>query len=150
MNQVKYKHTNVIAGDWQALASFYEKVFGCRRVAPDKHMKGEWLEKGTGVPEAEISGVHLMLPGHGDTGPTLEIYHYTHNEKKPSPKPNREGYGHLAFEVENVADMLARVEANGGKALGEPSSRKYEDGRVLTFVYATDPEGNIVELQSWA
>ena len=148
MKNVKYKHTNLIARDWQALAEFYENVFGCKRVAPEKHMLGEWLEKGTGVPDAEISGVHLMFPGHGDAGPTLEIYHYSKNEVKPAPKPNREGLGHLAFEVEDVTEALAQVKLHGGDALGEPASHKSPDGRILTFVYATDPEGNIVELQN--
>ena len=149
MNSVKYKHTNIIAKDWQALAAFYEDVFGCKRVSPGKHLVGEWLEKGTGVPGAEISGVHLMLPGYGDAGPVLEIYHYTENENKPTPIPNREGLGHLAFEVEDVAKTLEQVKRHGGDSLGDPSSHEYEGGGLLTFVYATDHEGNIVELQSW-
>ena len=30
----------------------------------------------TGVKDSHITGVHLRLPGHGDTGPTLEIFSY--------------------------------------------------------------------------
>jgi len=146
---MKYKHTNIIARDWHALAGFYEDVFGCARVPPERHLEGEWLAKGTGVPGASFSGVHLRLPGFGDAGPTLEIYQYSKNEPKGAPAANREGFSHIAFEVDDVAQMLGRILARGGKSVGTIVSKDLEDIGRLTFVYAADPEGNILELQSW-
>ena len=75
--EITYKHTNIIARDWKTLAVFYEKVFGCVRVPPERNLSGEWLEKGTGVPGARLTGVHLRLPGHGEDGPTLEMFQYS-------------------------------------------------------------------------
>jgi len=146
---MKYRHTNLIAKDWKVLAAFYEEVFGCVRAPLETHHTGKWLEEGTGVAGAEITGIHLRLPGHGDNGPTLEIYQYARNEEKPRSAANREGFGHIAFEVEEVLETLDRVQQHGGGAVGEPTSRKIEGVGLLTFVYATDPEGNIIELQSW-
>ena len=74
-----YRHTNIISKDWNKLAQFYETVFGCIRVPPERQLSGKWLDKGTGVAGAKISGVQLRLPGHGDTGPTLEIFQYAEN-----------------------------------------------------------------------
>ncbi len=148
--KAKYKHTNLIARDWQALAGFYEDLFGCARVPPERHLSGAWLEKGTGVSGARFSGVHLRLPGCGDTGPTLEIYQYSQNQGKPSPAANREGFGHVAFEVEDVGEALEKIRQHGGGAVGEVTRHNVEGVGLLTFVYATDPEGNIVELQSWS
>ena len=34
--------------------------------------------------------------------------------------------------------------------VGELVKTAYEDGRNAVFVYAADPEGNIIELQSWS
>jgi predicted enzyme related to lactoylglutathione lyase len=147
--KAKYRHTNIISRDWQSLAQFYEEAFGCVRVPPERHLSGAWLDKGTGVSEAEFSGVHLMLPGHGDGGPTLEIYQYTRNEAKPIPAANREGFGHIAFEVDDVGEALAAVRKHGGSAVGDVTTHEVEGVGLLTFVYATDPEGNIIELQSW-
>jgi predicted enzyme related to lactoylglutathione lyase len=144
-----FKHTNISARDWSALAQFYEEVFGCVRVPPERHLSGDWLEKGTGVVGAKFSGVHLMLPGYGNNGPTLEIYQYSKNEAKPDPAANREGFGHVAFEVADVGEALTEIRKHGGGALGHVTSREVKGVGVLTFVYATDPEGNIVELQSW-
>lgn len=147
--QAKFKHTNIIARNWQELAKFYENAFGCVRVPPERHLSGDWLAKGTGLAGAEFSGVHLMLPGQGDDGPTLEIYQYSQNEAKPDPVANREGFGHIAFEVADVVEALDEVRKNGGGTVGNVTSHEVEGVGLLSFVYATDPEGNIVELQSW-
>jgi predicted enzyme related to lactoylglutathione lyase len=147
--KTKYKHTNIIARDWQALAAFYEKVFGCVRVPPERHLSGAWLEKGTGVPNARFSGVHLRLPGHDENGPTLEIYQYSQHEPKPPPAANREGLSHIAFEVDDVEQATAEVLEHGGSKVGEVVSSPVEEVGLLTFVYLADPEGNIIELQAW-
>jgi predicted enzyme related to lactoylglutathione lyase len=146
---MKYKHTNIIAGDWRALARFYEDVFGCVRVPPERNLSGDWLAEGTGVPGAALAGAHLRLPGCGDAGPTLEIFQYARNEPKPAPAANREGFSHIAFEVDDVAAVLQTVIARGGSAVGSVVSRDVEGVGRLTFAYAADPEGNILELQSW-
>lgn len=147
--KAKYKHTNIIARDWQKLAKFYEQVFGCVRVPPERHLSGVWLEKGTGVVGAEFSGIHLRLPGGGDDGPTLEIYQYSENEIKLPPAANREGLAHIAFEVDDVKEAMAAVLRNGGAKVGDIASSQVKGIGVLTFVYLADPEGNIIELQAW-
>ena len=147
--KAKYKHTNIIAQDWEKLARFYEEVFGCTRVPPERHLSGYWLEKGTGVKEAQFSGIHLRLPGFGESGPTLEIYQYSNNEPRLSPVANREGFAHITFEVEDVFAALQIVKEQGGNSVGDVVSREIDGVGLLTFVYAGDPEGNIIELQKW-
>jgi len=84
--KAKYVHTNIIALDWRRLADFYEKVFGCVPVPPERHLKGGQLEAGTGVRGAELSGIHLRLPGHGENGPTLEIFSYNRTLEGVTPR----------------------------------------------------------------
>jgi len=96
-----------------------------------------------------FSGVHLRLPGQGDDGPTLEIYQYSKNEAKLPPAANREGITHIAFEVDDVEQVMAEVLQHGGSKVGDITSSKVEGVGMLTFVYLADPEGNIIELQSW-
>ena len=145
----RYTYTNIIAKDWRKLVQFYEEVFECVFVPPKRDQSGEWLEKGTGVPNAAITGAHLRLPGFGDEGPTLEIFSYSHMEEKPPPVANRQGLGHLAFSVDNVPETLERVIENNGAALGEIVIREVAGLGKITFVYAVDPEGNILEIQNW-
>jgi catechol 2,3-dioxygenase-like lactoylglutathione lyase family enzyme len=63
------------------------------------------------------------------------------------PAQDRPGLMHTAFVVDNIRQTLDRLLAEGGSLLGEIVETEVEgDGRVA-FVYARDPEGNIVELQ---
>ena len=110
---------------------------------------GDWLDKGTGLKNAHLQGVHLKLPGHGLHGPTIEIYQYEKIEDNLPTTPNRKGHGHIAFEVEEVRNTLQNIINNGGHELGEIVERAIEGVGQLTFTYVKDPEGNIIELQSW-
>jgi catechol 2,3-dioxygenase-like lactoylglutathione lyase family enzyme len=146
----RYVHTNLVAQDWQALAAFYQRVFGCQVVPPERHFSGPTLEAGTGLPGARIDGVHLRLPGHGTEGPTLEVFSYSNAAERVPPRVNRPGFGHIAFEVESVAEARDLVLREGGCAVGDVVTLATADGRSVTWCYLTDPEGNIVELQSWS
>jgi predicted enzyme related to lactoylglutathione lyase len=145
----RYAHTNLVASDWKTLCAFYERVFNCTFVPPERDQNGEWLEKGTGVPGAALKGAHMRLPGYGENGPTLEIFSYKKMEERPNPQANRKGLGHLAFAVDDVTHTLAELISAGGKAVGEVVVREVPGVGMLTFVYAADPEGNLLELQSW-
>ena len=146
----RYGHTNLIARDWRTVAEFYERIFGCAPVPPERNYSGPDLERGTGVPGATLSGIHLRLPGHGAAGPTLEIYTYGQQAAALPPAANRPGWGHLAFAVHDVAQARQAVLSVGGGTLGEIVTLHTADGRRVTWCYVSDPEGNIVELQSWA
>jgi hypothetical protein len=76
----RFGHVNVIARDWRHLADFYTTVFGCELVPPERDYAGEVLARGTNVPGATLRGAHLRLPGHGENGPTIEIYTYGTND----------------------------------------------------------------------
>jgi predicted enzyme related to lactoylglutathione lyase len=146
---VKYGHTNLIARDWKALARFYEQLFGCVPVPPERNYKGRDLERGTGVAGAEVRGAHLRLPGYGDNGPTLEIFSYNVVIERLEVAVNRPGFGHIAFIVEDVESARATVLAAGGRSVGEVVTLTAATGARVTWVYVTDPEGNVIELQSW-
>ena len=147
--KTRYVHTNLVAKDWQRLAAFYVDVFGCVPVPPERHLSGDWLDRATAVPNAHIDGVQLRLPGHGEHGPTLEVFQYAEEEPASVPMANRRGYGHVAFEVEDVAAMAESIARGGGRLLGEIVTREIPGAGKLTFAYAVDPEDNIVEIQSW-
>ncbi len=148
--QARFVHTNLIARDWKKLATFYEQVFGCMPVPPERDLAGQWLQDATRVPNARIRGMHLRLPGCGDTGPTLEIFQYDREEERPGTAINRPGFAHIAFTVDDVQAAQDAVVAAGGSALGEQVTVDIPSAGRITFVYVTDPEGNILELQHWS
>ncbi|MFP4662423.1 MAG: VOC family protein [Halanaerobiales bacterium] len=147
---IKYVHTNIVSSDWRNLAEFYINVFDCRIKPPERKLSGKWLEKSTGVKNASLEGCHLLLPGYGENGPTIEIFQYKENKAKAlPPQGNREGYGHIAFSVDSVKECLDKILEYGGQKLGEIVEKEFSHG-ILTFTYAADPEGNIVEIQTWS
>jgi predicted enzyme related to lactoylglutathione lyase len=145
----KYTHTNLIAKDWKRLSAFYQKVFGCEPVPPERDLSGEWLDKATGIRGAHIFGMHLRLPGYGDDGPTLEIFQYDSMPEHPAVQPNTPGFAHLAFAVDDVSSAAQAVIGHGGFAVGELTVREVPGVGWLTFQYVADPEGNIIEVQNW-
>ena len=80
----RFGHVNVTSHDWRRLAAFYTDVFGCVFVPPERDIRSADLDAATGLHDAHLTGAHLRLPGHGDTGPTLEIFSYDALEAIPA------------------------------------------------------------------
>jgi predicted enzyme related to lactoylglutathione lyase len=146
---IRFAHTNLIAKDWKRLAAFYETVFGCTPIPPERDLSGRWLDRATGLDAARISGIHLRLPGYGDGGPTLELFQYGSMPERPEIRPNTPGFSHIAFAVDDVAKTAEAVFDAGGRPVGELTTREVPGVGILTFQYVGDPEGNIVEIQNW-
>lgn len=145
----RYVHTNIIARDWRRLVEFYAEVFDCVPTGLERDQSGPWLSTISGVERAHLRGRHLLLPGHGPDGPTLEIYSYDQMVEAGETVANQIGFGHIAFHVDDVTTTLAAMLAHGGSALGEVTATVVDGVGALEIVYARDPEGNIVELQHW-
>ncbi len=141
---MKFTHVNLVARDTDRLADFYKTVFGCDDLYPRETMSGEALSRGNGVPNAEIYGAWLSLPGFD--GPYLEIFEYKTAHDRPIPPVNQPGYGHISFEVEDIHATLDVVIEAGGMPLGEITDFGTAEAPFL-YVYVRDPEGNIVELE---
>jgi predicted enzyme related to lactoylglutathione lyase len=144
-----YVHTNLVAADWRALAAFYQELFGCVPVPPERDYQGDALDAGTGLVGTHLCGAHLRLPGRGDDGPTLEIFTHDPLAERGATAVNHPGFGHVAFEVDDVAAARDAVLGAGGSAVGEVVTLQTASGAMVTWCYVTDPEGNIIELQSW-
>lgn len=149
-DSIRYVHTCLIARDWKKIAQFYIDVFGCEVAGNERDLKGEWIDRITKIKNVHIKGVHLKLPGYKTGAPTLEIFQYDpNNYRLGNPLVNGLGFAHIAFHVDNVTMMLAKVTAHGGSQMGDYVEKKYHGNGVLKVVYVRDPEGNIIELQKW-
>ena len=150
MLAAKFGHVNLVARDWRSLAAFYTSVFGCVFVPPERDYSGRDLERGSGVPGATLRGAHLRLPGGDPTGPTIEIFEYPNELDALPPAANRPGWGHIAFSVADVATAREIVLREGGSRVGDIVTLETSNGLRVEWTYVTDPEGNILELQTWS
>jgi catechol 2,3-dioxygenase-like lactoylglutathione lyase family enzyme len=146
---MRFVHTNIVASNWKLLAEFYIDVFSCKVKPPQRNLSGQWLDRATGLTKASLEGVHLLLPGYDSNGPTLEIFTYEDMVGKNPIMANHVGLTHIAFEVQDVDETLSLALKNGAELLGEVTEKAIEGVGTLKFVYFRDPEGNIVEIQSW-
>jgi len=146
--KVKFAHTNLIARNWKKLSQFYIDVFDCEPIFPEKNLSGEWIEKVTGIPGVKINGIHLKLPGSDKV--VLEIFEFNSSPETTTPPTiNDHGFSHIAFEVEDVKNLLKKVIKHGGEAYGKIAEKHVPGVGTLEVVYTKDPEGNIVELMNW-
>ncbi len=146
----KFEHVSIVSSSYKKLADFYIKVFGCRVKPPIRDLKGPWVDSLTSIKNAHIKGVHLLLPGHGEQGPTLEIFEYNKIVSDNNKELNKSGFTHIAFGVDDVKKYIELVLQNGGSLVGEHVEATVEKAGEISVVYVKDPEGNIIELQSWS
>ncbi len=145
----KFVHTNIISKNCTKLADFYVAVFECECAGKEYELYGDWLKEGANIKSAKLKGINLRLPGYEKDGPELEIFQYDEMFERSEPiAANREGFGHIAFKVDNVEAILEKLTSAGGNKLGRVVNKEFKSG-TLTFTYAKDPEGNIIELQTW-
>jgi len=147
--KIRYAHTNLVAKDWRRLADFYEKLFDCIPVSSERDHHGPKFEALTARANARAQGRHLRVPGHGDKGPTIEIFQFEKGADALPPEITRPGFAHLAFEVPDVDSKRAEVLAAGGRDYGKVVTLDIPGAGWLTLCYMCDPEGNIIELQHW-
>ena len=141
---MKFTHVNMVARDTDRLADFYKTVFNCEDLYPRTDRSGESMSQCNGVPNAEIYAAWLSLPGVD--GPFLEIFQYKNTHDRPTPPVNQPGYGHISFEVEDIHAMYDAIIEAGGASLGEVANFGTAEAPSF-YVYARDPEGNVVELE---
>lgn len=146
---IRYAHTSLVANDWRRMVEFYCEVFSCIPVGSARDRKGPEVDALTGVKDTHVQGQHLRLPGHGESGPTIEIFQFNKNEASQPPSLMRPGFSHLAFEVLDIEAKRKEIQAWGGRDYGDLVTLDIPGEGKLTVIYVCDPEGNIIELQEW-
>ncbi|HBD92575.1 MAG: hypothetical protein A2015_08455 [Spirochaetes bacterium GWF1_31_7] len=145
----RFVHINIVTENVDRLVVFYQKVFGCKKIGSDRDLKGKWFDEATSIPNAHVQGCHLLMPGYDENGPTIEVFSYKTPYTGNNKLINASGFSHIAFIVDNVDLALDEIIAFGGSRLGETVSTEINGIGNIKFVYAKDPDGNIIELQSW-
>ena len=91
----------------------------------------------------------MRFPGYGEDGPTLEIFNYNFMPQTKAITSNTPGFSHIAFSVDDVKKTAELAFNNGAKKLGDYTEKEIPNVGTVIFWYIRDPEGNIVEIQSW-
>jgi glyoxylase I family protein len=141
----RFRHVAIVVADLEAMIAFYTSVFGLR-VMRRYETAAEDFRRGVGLPRARAKAAHLQVP---NSPVQIEMFQY---EDSPEAHPYRSradvpGYRHIAFVVEDLDEACARLREQGLEFFSDPITlREPESSAGVRFVYFTDPEGNILEL----
>jgi catechol 2,3-dioxygenase-like lactoylglutathione lyase family enzyme len=105
-------------------------------------MEGAWLDKIVGLKGVKTENIMLQTPDHRVS---LEIskYHAPADEKAPvAPQANTLGIRHIAFVVEDIEAVVARLKQKGVETFSE--IQNYQN--IWKLLYVRGPEGIILEL----
>ncbi len=143
-------HINLVVADLARSVKFYTEVLGFVKTA-DVRMQGAWIEEIIGLEGVEGLVAFVELPGGG--GPRIELLQYVTpagGVRPENSRANTHGLRHIAFRVDGIAELAARLRAAGVPLFSDPV--KVPQGVVKfaagdkTLLYFLDPDGVILEL----
>jgi lactoylglutathione lyase len=85
---------------------------------------------------------HFFAMEESPDSPMLEL---THNHGRSEPYNLGEGYGHIAFTVEDLEGTVTKLKDQGVEVIVEPKTLTV-DGHDYKIAFVADPDGYRVEL----
>jgi catechol 2,3-dioxygenase-like lactoylglutathione lyase family enzyme len=133
-------HVGIVVDDFAAATAFFVELG--LELQGEWPVEGDWVDRIVGLEGVRAEGAMLETPdGRG----RLELVKF-HAPSGPSgdrhAPANTPGIRHLAFAVDDIDAVVARLRARGAGLVGEVE--RYEDSYRLCYVRG--PEGIIVEL----
>ena len=140
----KINHINVVVSDLDEAKSFFIQLGF--EVGDESELSGEWISSIVALPNVSARYATLKLPG---TETNLELIEYASPPSERDPnmgKANQLGFRHIAFEVEDVDEIVQDLKDKGIKFIS--SIHTYpKTGKRL--VYFWGPDGILLELAQY-
>jgi len=136
-----FDHVGITVADLEAATAFFAGL-GLEVLGDPMAVEGEFLDTVIGIPDSRTRIVMLRAPSGGTT---LELSSFTrpdHEPGSPAPMANELGIRNVAFMVDDLDAMVARVVADGYALIG----RVGEWQHAIRMAYVRGPEGIIVSL----
>jgi catechol 2,3-dioxygenase-like lactoylglutathione lyase family enzyme len=133
-------HVGVVVDDLGAAVDFFREL----GLSPqgDGTVQGSWVDRIIGLEGAVVDFAMMKTPD-GKGGIELVQFHSPPIEGDERPLPaNTRGLRHLCFAVDDVDDVVARLQKRGATLVGEIVN--YED--VFRLCYIRGPSEIIIEL----
>jgi len=119
---MRYLHTMLRVRDLEAALDFFVTKLGLRELRRQRNEAGRFT---------------LVFLGTGAAGDDAQV-ELTHNWDQAEPYPTGRFFGHLAYEVDDIYETCARLQASGVAILRPP-----RDGHMA---FVKSPDGQSVEL----
>jgi catechol 2,3-dioxygenase-like lactoylglutathione lyase family enzyme len=136
----RFNHVGVIVNDLERVAAFFTGLGFVR--TGQAGVSGRWVDRVIGIPGAQSEIVFITAP---DGSGGLELSSFSappQGDIPPDPPANAHGLRHIAYEVTDVDELVAKARESGYGLVGEVVD--YE--RTYRLAYIRGPEGIILEL----
>ena len=133
-------HVGVIVNDLPAAKAFFLDLG--LEVQGEGELEGEWLDQIVGLNDVKTAYVFLGMPDGQANLERIKYYRPSDEKDLQQPLANTLGIRHIAFIVEDIEAVVAKLKTKGHEIFGEIQS--YEDSYKLCYVRG--PQGIILEL----
>ncbi len=134
------EHIGVVVDDMAAAIAFFVELG--LELDGETSVEGRWVDRIVGLDGVRADIAVLRTPD-GHSRLELSKFHApTAVSAEPNAPANVPGIRHILFAVDDIDDVLARLQARGAELVGEVT--QYENSYRLCYVRG--PQGIIVEL----
>ncbi len=147
---MKLDHVNIVVTDLARAEAFYGELLGLQR-GFERRLEGEWIERVTGLAGARAHCVFYEPEGGG----RVELLQYLTPTGEPiflNRLPQTPGLRHVAFEVDDLDALCARLEAGGVTLVSPPVEVPFPVAAAgrKRLCYFHDPEGVLLEVAEYS
>jgi len=133
-------HVGIVVDDLAAATAFFVELG--LKLQREASVEGGWVDRVVGL-EGVRAEIAMMETPDGDGRLELAKFHAPSGRGGDRQAPaNTPGIRHVAFAIDDIDAVVARVRARGAELVGEVE--RYKDSYRLCYVRG--PEGIIVEL----
>jgi catechol 2,3-dioxygenase-like lactoylglutathione lyase family enzyme len=133
-------HVGIVVDDLAAATAFFVELG--LELQGESPVEGGWVDRVVGLEGVRANIAMMQTPdGHGRV--ELAKFHAPSGQGGERHAPaNTPGIRHITFAVDDIDDVVARLQARGAELVGEVE--RYEN--IYRLCYIRGPEGIIVEL----
>lgn len=133
------RHVGIVVSDMESALRFYRDQLGLELV---RHLdeQGEYIDALVGVEGARLDTYKLSAPGDGFVIELLEVV--SHPGGPIETTFPDVGASHVAFQVEDLDGLHARLRAAGVEFISPVQSSPYDPVKT---VFCRDPSGTLVQ-----
>jgi catechol 2,3-dioxygenase-like lactoylglutathione lyase family enzyme len=136
-----FNHTSFTVANLDRTVKFWTDALGFRAASVSER-SGDWQERLTGIPGAQLRIAHLYGHGHH-----MEFIQYLDGAAREARiEPNESGAAHICLEVSDIAATVRMLIEAGATAQGdivEVTTGPVSGGQAS---YLRDPNGILIEL----
>ena len=133
-------HVGIIVNDLPAAKAFFLDL-GLEMLGEGK-VEGGWVDRVVGLQDVKATLVMLRTPGGGTNIELAKFYMPLDEKGLQRPLANTLGIRHIAFAVEDIEAVVAKLKKKGVELFSE--IQNYQN--VYKLCYVRGPEGIILEL----